>query len=105
MTYYKAKRTAWATGTGADKVYASSANLHSLNFYKNSTSVPGNKNANALSTGPFYINYANTIVGTGDNSQKYNFAEDNNTSYDSANCSSSSGFDPEACYVKIPDFY
>ena len=102
MTYYNAKRTAWATATGASKIYASSGNLQSLNFYKNSTDVPGNLATVALETGPFYINYANDEVT---DAQKYDFSADNNISYDSANCGSSSTFDPDACYVKIPDFY
>lgn len=105
MSYYLAKRTAWASNTGAANIYAKADNPLTLSFYSNQASVPGNKNDAITSTSPFYLNYANAEEGSGDAAQKYSFTNDNLVKYDENNCSSDGAFDPDACYVNLPDFY
>ena len=105
MTYYMAKRKAWAIAAGANQIYVSPDNAMSINYY--SSNSEGNTykdlNQNITPISAFYLDYNDESI---DELQRAN-AE----SYDEANCSMYS-FDlnkdilnPNACYVKVTDYY
>lgn len=90
MTYYQAKRKAWATGAGYNGIQSKIDEQMSLNFYAG---------GNILETSPFYLNPT-------DIPNEDEFTEN----YDEEHCSTENAdgthsMSIEACYIKISDFY
>ena len=97
MTYYEAKRRAWAPTAGNSNLFVTPDNPMSIDFYK------GDQNNNITSLSAFYLDYSDATISA--------IAEANNLSYDEDNCgmlnleTNQTVLNPQACYVKITDYY